>query len=132
MIKGRFALFCDYALTSSDGKLSILGEFDHFHSSNDSPILQKGFLVASFEGEANTNVTIGVKLAHEKGDNVVFERDFNITIGRGGRANILIEFGGLPFKQFGIYKATFSEGKKEITSANLGVSKVEQKSPARS
>lgn len=130
-IEGRFALFCDYALTSSDGKLSILGEFDQLFSPNDNPVLQKGFLVASFEGEPNDKTAINVKLADSKAENILFEREFEITIGSGGRANILIEFGGLPFKSFGIFKAGFSEGKKEIISAQIKVVKVNQ-TPARS
>lgn len=123
-IEGRFALFCDYALTSSDNKLSIIGEFDQINSTNDSPVLHKGFLVASFDGDPDSNASIDVKLADPKDENVLFKGTFNINFSHSGRANILIEFGSLPFKKFGIYEATFINSGEPIIKTQIKIIRV--------
>ena len=125
-IIGRFALFCDYALTSSDNKLSVIGEFDQINSTTDTPILHKGFLVASFDGEPNSKTTIDAKLADLKDENVLFKGTFNINFSHTGRANILIEFGSLPFKKFGTYEATFTSSGKPIIKTQIKVIRVKE------
>lgn len=130
-IKGRFALFCDYALTSSDGKLSILGEFDQLNSTNDNPHLHKGYLVASFDGEAQSDAEIDVKLSDPKDENVLFKGTFNIKFSPGGRANIMIEFGNLQFKNFGIYEADFKVGTKSIIKTQIKIVKITQPTPVQ-
>ena len=126
MIKGRFALFCDYALTSSDGKLSIVGEFDHLHSSNEKAILGKAFLVASFFGTPSSKVDLLVRLINDKEDDELFKQNFNLTISPEGKANIIIEFQGLTFNKFGIYKAIITEDEKLVSEVELSVIKVKQ------
>ena len=130
-IKGRFALFCDYALTSSDGKLSILGEFDQLNSTNDNPHLHKGFLVASFNGEEQADASIDVKLSDPKDENVLFKGTFNIKFSPNGRANIMIEFGNLQFKNFGVYEADFSSSGKSIIKTQIKVVKITQTPPVQ-
>lgn len=128
-IKGKFALFCDYALTSSDGKLSILGEFDQINSTSDNPHLHKGYLVASFDGEPQSNAEIDVKLSDPKDENILFKGTFNIKFSPGGRANIMIEFGNLPFKKFGVYEADFLSLGKSIIKTHIKIVKVTQTPP---
>lgn len=130
-IKGRFALFCDYALTSSDGKLSVLGEFDQLYSINDDPILHKGFLVASFDGDPDTEATIDINLSNHKDDDTPFKGTLSIRFSSTGRANILVEFGSLPFKKFGIYEAVLSSKGEPIIKAQIRVSKVKQNAAAQ-
>lgn len=123
-IKGRFALFCDYALISSDNKLSIMGEFDQINSINDTPVLHKGFLVASFDGEPSSKEVIDVQLSDLKGENALFKQTFNVTFSHTGRSNIIIEFGSLPFNKFGIYKATFESRGEPIINTQIKVIRV--------
>ena len=130
-INGRFALFCDYALMSSDNKLSVIGEFDQINSTNDTPVLHKGFLVASFDGDSNSKANIDVKLADPKEENILFKGTFNINFSHTGRANILIEFGSLPFKKFGIYEAIFTNSGKPIIKTQIKVIRVKEKVAAQ-
>ena len=52
MIKGRFALFCDYALTSSDNKVNLLVCL--VNEKEDDEIFKQNFdLTTSPEGKAN-------------------------------------------------------------------------------
>lgn len=124
MIKGRFALFCDYALTSSDGKLSVIGEFDHLHSTNAKATLGKAFLVVSFLGAPNKKYDVLVRLVNEAGNDELFKQNFNLTTSPEGKVNIMIEFQGLIFNKFGLYKAIVTEEDKSILEAQLNVVKV--------
>ena len=131
MIKTRFALFCDYALTSSDGKLSIIGEFDHLHSTSDKATLGKAYFVASFFGTPNEKCNLQVRLVHERGDDELFKQDFNLTTSVEGRVNIMIEFLNLTFNKFGLYKAIVTEGGKKVSEAELSVIKANSLPQAR-
>lgn len=131
MIKGRFALFCDYTLTSSDGKLSIIGEFDHLHTTNEKATLGKAYLVASFLGAPNEKYNLLVRLVNEKGDDELFKQNFNLTTSSEGKVNIMIEFQGLTFNKFGIYKAIITEESKKIIETELNVIKVNTLPQAR-
>ena len=126
MIKGRFALFCDYALTSSDGKLSIIGEFDHLHSTSEKATLGKAYFVASFLGTPNSKVDLQVRLVNKEQDDELFKQNFNLTTSPEGKVNIMIEFQGLTFNKFGIYKAIITEDEKLVSEAELSVVKVKQ------
>ncbi len=131
MIKGRFALFCDYALTSSDGKLSIIGEFDHLHSTAEKATLGKAYLVASFLGTPNEKYDLQVRLVNEKGDDELFKQNFNLTTSPEGKVNIMIEFQGLTFNKFGMYKAVITEEGKSVLETQLNVIKVNTLPQAR-
>ena len=131
MIKSRFALFCDYALTSSDGKLSIIGEFDHLHSTSDKATLGKAFLIASFLGSANEKVDLQVRLVNDKEDDELFKQTFNLTTSPEGKANIIIEFQNLTFNKFGIYKAIVTENGKKVSEVELSVIKANSLPQAR-
>ena len=131
MIKGRFALFCDYALTSADGKLSIIGEFDHLHSTGEKAVLGKAFLVVSFLDKPNSKVNLEVRLVNEKGDDELFKQNFNLTASNEGKINIIIEFHGLTFNQFGTYKAVVLENDKKIIETSLSVLKSQTLPQAR-
>jgi len=131
MIKGRFALFCDYALTSSDGKLSILGEFDHLHSTSDKATLGKAYFVASLLGTPNGKYDVQVRLINEKADDELFKQDFHLVTSPEGKVNIMIEFQGLTFNKFGIYKAIITEEGKSILETQLNVIKVNTLPQAR-
>lgn len=122
-LKGRFALFCDYALTSSDGKLSIIGEFDQLNSTKEKPILNKGFVVGSFEGEPEKTAGIQTRFVDEFEKDILPPRVLNIRFGHGGKANVVIEIAGLAFEKGGSYKVIFQGYGKVLAEAQLKVVK---------
>lgn len=130
-IKTRFILFCDYALISSDGKLSIIGEFDHLISSLERPVLNKGFLVASLITTPKKEVTLTIQLVGDKEDNKVFNKVINVTSGEDGKLNIMIGFENLVFNGFGPYKAAVLEGKEKVAEARLHIVNVKLPQPAQ-
>lgn len=120
-IEGRFALFCDYALTSADGKLSIVGEFDQIYSTQGKPVLNRGFVVGSFRGEPNAKAEITALLVDDKNKNILPEQTFHVTFGSSGVTNIIIEIAGLAFEASGIYKALFLHNQKTLSEAPIKV-----------
>lgn len=120
-VKGRFALFCDNAFTSSDGKLNIIGEFDQLFSTKGKPVLNRGFVVGSFKSEPNIKTEITVRLVADNNKNILPEQTLAITFGSSGVANIIIEMTGLVFERSGIYKALFLHKEKVLSEADIKV-----------
>lgn len=120
-LKGRFALFCDYAFTTSEGKLSIIGEFDQLLGLKGKPTINKAFLVGSFLGNPREEVHIEVEFVDNKGNNILPSQSFKPTTGERGITNIIIEIGGLVFDHSGIYKARFMSSGKPLAEAELRV-----------
>ena len=131
-IKARFVLFCDNAFNSTDGKLNIIGEFNQIYSTQEKPVLNRGFVVASFKGEPGSKADFEVRLASEKDEDVVPRQVLTVTFAPGGGANILIEINGLVFPKAGVYRATFKVKGKLLAYSEVIVSRVQQQSPAAS
>ena len=130
-IKTRFILFCDYALISNDGKLSIIGEFDHLLSSSDRPVLNKAFLVASLIATPKKEFNLTIQFAEDKGAKEIFNRLINVTSGEDGKLNLMLGFENLVFTGFGLYKAVILDGKEKVAEAKLHVVKVKNQTPAQ-
>lgn len=132
MIKPRFILFCDYALISQEGRLSIIGEFDHLFSTGEKALLSRAFLVASLITNPNKGLTLLIHFINEEERDEVLSKEIGVTSGPDGRMNIVLGFETLTFNSFGIYKAKISEGNKLIAEARLHVVQVKQPKPAES
>ena len=130
-IRTRFILFCDYAMISNDGKLSIIGEFDHLFSTSDKPVLNKAFLVASLVTTPKKEYNLTLQLVDDGGDNEVFKRPINVTSGEDGKLNLILGFENLIFSGEGLYKAVILDGKEQVASARLNLVKVKNQKPAQ-
>lgn len=130
-IKTRFILFCDYALISSDGKLSVIGEFDHLFSTSNKLVLNKAFLVASLIAAPKKEVTLTIQLVGDKGDNEIFNRPINVTSGEDGKLNIMLGFENLAFNKEGLYKVVILDGKEKVAEAKLHIVKVKSQQPVQ-
>lgn len=131
-IKGRFALFCDNAFTSSDGKLNIIGEFNQIFSTQQKPVLNTAFIVGCFKGDPGSKVDIEVRLTSEKGEDVLPRQELTITCGPGGGANVLMEVKGIQFPELGTYKVAFRTKGELLADAEVQVSRVNEHAPAKS
>lgn len=130
-IHTRFILFCDYAMISNDGKLSIIGEFDHLLSTLERPVLNKGFLVASLISTPKKEFNLTIQFVSDKGDNEVFNRPINVTSGEDGKLNIMLGFENLVFNGLGLYKAVILDGKEKVTEAKLHIVQVKNQQPVQ-
>ena len=124
-------LFCDYALVSNDGKLSIIGEFDHLFSSLERPVLTSAFLVASLTVTPKSEFNFTLQLAESGGQNEVFSRPINVTSGEDGKLNLMLGFENLVFPKVGLYKAALLDEKKEIAATKLHIVEVQNPRPAQ-
>ncbi len=131
-IQTRFIVFCDYALISSDGKLSIIGEFDHYFSTLERPILNKAFLVARLQAEAKKEFNLTLQLTDEKGKGEYFKSPVNAVSGEDGKLNIILNIENLSLGGYGLYKAVILDGKQRVAECNLHVVKFKNPQPAQS
>jgi hypothetical protein len=129
-IKTRFFLFCDYALISNDGKLSIIGEFDHLYTTSDNFVLSKAFLVASLVTESKKEFNLILQLLEETEGIEVVNKPINVTSGEDGKLNVLFGFESIKFNKAGYYKAIILKDKDIITQARLHIVKVKTPKPA--
>ncbi len=123
-LKAKFTLFCDYALISQDNKLSIIGEFDHIYSTNEKAVLGKGFLVSRLVGTPHSKLDLKLSINNVEKNDELFKKEFQLESDHVGRAGLIVEFGGLVFNKFGIYKATISSSGSIISEVDLNVVKV--------
>lgn len=131
-LRVKYALFCDYALISQDGKFSLIGEFDRLYSSGETAVLNRGFLVAKLLGAPNDDLNLTVALVKDKGSSEpLFKNDFNLKLDDRGSAALMIEVSGMQFKEFGLYKAVIKNGKETVVEVDLDVSKINPQTPAR-
>ncbi len=70
-------------------------------------------------------------IINEKADDELFKQDFHHVSSPEGKVNIMIEFQGLTFNKFGIYKAIITEEGKSILETQLNVIKVNTLPQAR-
>ena len=130
-IKTRFILFCDYALISNDGKLSIIGEFDHLFSTSEKPVLNKAFLVASLMAPPKKEINLILQLVDDSGKNEIFNRPINVTSGEDGKLNLMLGFENLVFNNVGLYKAVILDGGKTVAETKLHIVKAKNQQPAQ-
>lgn len=131
-IQTRFFVFCDYSLISSEGKLSIIGEFDHLFTTADKPLLNKAFLVASLVTTPKKEFNLTLKLTDQEEKFEVFKRAISVTSGEDGKLNIMLGFENLVFNKVGLFKAVILDGSEVVSQANLHIVKVKNPKPALS
>ncbi len=131
-LKVKYALFCDYALVSQDGKFSLIGEFDRLYSSQDTAVLNRGFLVAKIIGHPSQNLDLKVSLINDSSKEELFKNDFSLKLDDRGVAALIIELSGMQFKTFGLYKAIIESDGDKVVEVDLDVAKVKQPTVAQS
>ncbi len=109
MTELKYALLCDYALVSQDGKVSIIGEFDRIYSSNNVVYLLRGFLVAKIKGDPHTQISLNIKIEHFSLKETVFDTNLNLILDEKGASGLIVELGNITFNHFGNYKVSITE-----------------------
>lgn len=100
----RFGVLCDYAMISGDGKLSIIGIFDHIGVMQLPVQHPRFFIVAVLQGQASSNV-VEMELVAPDGRSLTRQE---ITIDpnaiAAGSGNLIAEVTMLPFEAPGKYE----------------------------
>ncbi len=101
----KTALLCDYAITSDDGKLSIMGIFGNINFPSLPNAYPRFFVVIIVSLDAGSHqVTLGI--VDPTGQQMLPEPpavDVNVEI-PGADTNLVIDFNNLPFQRPGIHQ----------------------------
>src|SRR3989344_9051406 len=104
-LKLEIFTLCDYASISQDQKLSIIGIFDQFFVANLPANWSRMFLVAVLKGDPGQKKTLTLKLTPPEASTQEFpQKDFEVTLGNNGRANLITELVNFPLQATGIHK----------------------------
>lgn len=131
MVNAKFALLCDYALISQEGKLSILGEFDRIFTSSDSAVLSRGFVVAKFTGTVGEDMMLKIQVEHKESGEVIVENDMQVKLDDNGNGGVIFELVGVGFKKIGSYIISLRVDKKVIAELPLEVVRISQPKVAK-
>jgi hypothetical protein len=131
-LRARYMLFCDYAIISQDGKISLIGEFDRVFSTEDAALLNRAYLVAKILGEADEGLDLDVSLTNTETKEVLFKSKLSVKLDNRGVAALMIELNGVRFNKFGVYKASLAYEEDQIAEVELEVVKVKPPSVGQS
>ncbi len=118
-------VLCDYASVSQEQKLSIIGIFDQFFVANLPTTWPKMYLVAVVSGEPGKEYPLTLKLVTPtKEQNSNFpDKEFKITLGQNGKANVMTELVNFPLAAAGTYKVQLVDGKELVGELEFKVNK---------
>ena len=103
-LKLELFTLCDYGTISQDQKLSIIGIFDQFFVADLPTNWSRMFLVAVLRGNPGEKCALTLKLTPPEGDQDFPPKDFEITLGNNGKANLITELVNFPLQAIGIHK----------------------------
>lgn len=101
----KAALLCDYALTSNDGKLSIMGIFGNINFPSLPNAYSRFFVVIVLSLDSGTHA-VQLGMVDPVGQQLLPEPptlDVEITM-PGADTNLVFDFNNLPFNRAGIYQ----------------------------
>ena len=122
-LKTELLTLCDYAMTSQQGKLSIIGLFDRIFVTQVPSKYSRFFAVAILSGEAGKTYEVSLSLVSSSGESVLPKRSVKVTFGGNGRANLLTDIANLTLKDIGEYKLQVSAADKLVGEASFYVTK---------
>lgn len=117
-------VLCDYATISQEQKLSIIGIFDQFFVANLPAQWPRMFLVAVFKGEAGREYPLNFQIIPpQKTDQNLPKREFKVTLGPNGKANLITELVNLPIPFAGLYKVEIKSEDEKVGEIWFNVNK---------
>jgi len=117
-------VLCDHATVSQDQKLSIIGIFDQFFVANLPTNWPKMYLVAVVKGEAGKEYSLTLKLTPpQKGESTFPDKEFKITLGQNGKANVMTELVNFPLAIVGVHKIQILNEKDLVGELEFKVNK---------
>lgn len=116
---------CDHALTSKEGKLSIIGIFDRMFVQKVPSSFSRFFIVAVLTGKPDNQHKILLSIKDPQGNEVLpGTREIALKLGSQGRSNIITDVVNLPLSVTGEYRVTLTEEKNKLGEKKFGVIQV--------
>lgn len=128
-IKTELVTLCDYAMTSQQGKLSILGLFDRIFVTQVPSKYPRFFIVAIVTGEPNTGQEISLAIQNPSGSDLLPSRSLKLNLGGNGKANIITDIANLTLSEVGEYKILIKSEDISVAETSFFVNKVNPKQP---
>ena len=123
-LNAEIFVLCDHASISQEQKLSIIGIFDQFFVANLPTTWPKMYLVAVVRGEPNQQYSLTLKLnPPAKTEQNFPDKDFQITLGQNGKANVMTELVNFPLSVAGVHKVQLISDKEQIGQLEFKVNK---------
>lgn len=123
-LNAEIFVLCDHASISQEQKLSIIGIFDQFFVTNLPTAWPKMYLVAVVRGEAGKDYQLTLKLSPPTKTQTNFpDKQFAITLGQNGKANVMTELVNFPLTVAGIHKIQLLSEKDLIGEIEFKVNK---------
>lgn len=112
----------DYALISSDGKLSVMGIFDEIQVEKFPGGFINKYLVATIIGTPEESYSLNVKLEEEGGKkNLLNPLLLNAKLSITGKHNVVVTLQQVGFEKEGVYYFKIYTGNDEVGSTKLEV-----------
>lgn len=125
-VKLELLILCDHALTSKEGKLSIIGIFDRIFVRKIPTAFARFFVVAVLTGEPNSQHHIALSIQNSQGNQVLpVAKEIPIKLGSQGRSNVITDIVNLPLQVTGEYTVALTLkgnklGEKKLEVVNVG------------
>ncbi len=117
-------VLCDQAIVSQEQKLSIIGIFDQFFMANLPTSWPKMYLVAVVHGDAGSEYPLILKLVPpQKTESKFPDKEFKITLGQNGKANVMTELVNFPLTMTGVHKMQILNEKDLVGELEFRVNK---------
>jgi hypothetical protein len=113
---------CDFALTSKEGKLSLIGIFDRIFAQKIPSTFARFFVVAVLTGKPESQHKISLSIKNPQGNEMLPKvKEINIKLGNEGRSNIISNIVNMPLPMPGEYRATLRKEKNKLGEKKFGV-----------
>ncbi len=117
-------VLCDHASISQEQKLSIIGIFDQFFVTNLPTVWPKMYLVGVVRGEAGKEYQLTLKQTSPvKTEQNFPDKQFTITLGQNGKANVITELVNFPLSVAGVHKIQLICEKEQVSEIEFKVNK---------
>jgi hypothetical protein len=129
-LKLDFLALCDFAMTSAEGKLSIIGIFDRMFVRDVPSSFLRFFIVAIVRGESDSTVKITYLVKTPSKKEALNPKEIMVKIGSSGKANLTVDVANFPLPEVGEYQLIIKADGKELGSTLFYVSKVNTSDPS--
>lgn len=117
-------VLCDHASISQEQKLSIIGVFDQFFVASLPSVWPKMYLVAVVRGDAGKEYPLTLKMVPPAKTEQNFpDKEFQITLGQNGKANVMTELVNFPLSVAGPHKIQLFSSKDQVGELEFKVNK---------
>ncbi len=120
-LKSNLLATCDFALTSKEGKLSLIGIFDRIFVNQLPSKYSRFFIVVILQGEEGGQHQINLKITTPSGKDLLKTNPTDLTFSANGKANLITDIANLALDEVGEYKISLESKDKTIASSSLFV-----------